>query len=1225
MIENHNSERHPTTIAATDLVAIVTSPSTNTQLQLITYANFVAGISTGVIPPFTYADYNDSRITGAAQKTANLSDLSNLSTARTNLGFSAVQNIDITTYAGTTSTTILGTIASGSIPVSLITGLGNSATRNVGTTAGTVVDGADSRLVNAITLNRTPFSDTNVAPASTVRTLAQTGTMTAPRVVTMPLANTYQGGSTLTVVDENGSVSIANTLTCTASGSDLINGLATSVISTAFGVRVFESDGTSKWTYAVDQVGSNSVITSLNTEAMYNPTNPFYGAVGNGADDYIAIASCFADAIANGDSTVIIPTTLQVSKTIVIPSVGFKDPYVVSVNTATSTINFSQDPGGHNGDFIQLQGATPTGTAKGTMYYRNFPNSADRTKVILYDTRPNAIAGGATGKIIITSDVRTSGAITINTRTLTVAAELNDEIGTNVLISGASGALGAFYIIAGVGTLTLTLNTTSRNTVTATTNNVTYVCWVEGHSFDSGLKVVFSPGAYLKKHPTFTTVQGNSILQGAIGSDIDINPQGEGLSSQFVPNGVIATCAGTNQVTITQGATDWALPGVAFTLGGGSATYYVDSISASVITAWQTNNSPTWPNNTFKIGQGISSGIVGITATGSSGATSVVVNSPNGLFSPLPIYFAGDTNGPHVISSVSGSAPWVVNFSNTLSGNLSNNAVTSIGGDDGFDFSSVRHANIHDGSIRHCGDSALRVESNGAYYGAQTTSNPLGGVSNEQIVVERNDFFNCYQTSTTAQSTMVGGAKNIAFLNNTFEYHRGSVKFATRVPGARGIRIWGNTIISSDNHGLEIGSICDLDIMGNSISNVFNQGIFIVTDDAQTGVSGITAATTATNSSVVVTSNSTFKVGMTGNLSGLDGSGNYQTMKYTVTGVPDATHITASPTPSVSIATATVSILGFGVVGFPFDGLQIRNNILDNCGQISSSSFIRIAPDQYTDGYKFTYKNVSITGNVIRNSTNVLNVGINLVNGSYQGLNIDGNKFMDYQGATAIKHLARGEVASGFVNGVRIGHNEINMNNGSGFGIWVERTSGTQKLNDITFDNNFITGTCNRQYVLGDLNNVKIRNRTNAGLSSGGLLLFNSGTITNFTVDGEFYLIRTTTNATQASLLWDNGTSTAKPVLNDNQIMSFSALVSGQDAANNAGGYRVEGLIKRGVGVATTAIVGSVTTITIAEDTAGWDVTAVADTTNGALDIKVTGAAATTIRWVARVQFTEVI
>ena len=44
-----------------------------------------------------------------------------------------------------------------------------------------------------------------------------------------------------------------------------------------------------------------------------------------------------------------------------------------------------------------------------------------------------------------------------------------------------------------------------------------------------------------------------------------------------------------------------------------------------------------------------------------------------------------------------------------------------------------------------------------------------------------------------------------------------------------------------------------------------------------------------------------------------------------------------------------------------------------------------------------------------------------------------------------------------------------------------------------------------------------------------------------------------------------------------------------------------------------------------ADDFAFLDATAQADTTNGALLIRVTGAAATTIKWVARIRAVEVV
>lgn len=121
------------------------------------------------------------------------------------------------------------------------------------------------------------------------------------------------------------------------------------------------------------------------------------------------------------------------------------------------------------------------------------------------------------------------------------------------------------------------------------------------------------------------------------------------------------------------------------------------------------------------------------------------------------------------------------------------------------------------------------------------------------------------------------------------------------------------------------------------------------------------------------------------------------------------------------------------------------------------------------------------------------------------------------------------------------------------------------------------------------------------------------------------YILRVaTTNATPASLLSDGTTSTAKITLTNNKTMQFTADIVGLSDAGASGGYRVSGVIERRGSVASTAIVGSVTVTTLAEDTAGWDVTAVADTTNGALDIQVTGAAATNVRWVAGVKTVEV-
>jgi hypothetical protein len=68
-------------------------------------------------------------------------------------------------------------------------------------------------------------------------------------------------------------------------------------------------------------------------------------------------------------------------------------------------------------------------------------------------------------------------------------------------------------------------------------------------------------------------------------------------------------------------------------------------------------------------------------------------------------------------------------------------------------------------------------------------------------------------------------------------------------------------------------------------------------------------------------------------------------------------------------------------------------------------------------------------------------------------------------------------------------------------------------------------------------------------------------------------------------------------------------------------GYHVRGVIENDAGA--TSFIGVPTVTPLGEDVGAWDVTVEADNTNDALAIKVTGAAATSIRWVAVVRTAE--
>lgn len=116
-----------------------------------------------------------------------------------------------------------------------------------------------------------------------------------------------------------------------------------------------------------------------------------------------------------------------------------------------------------------------------------------------------------------------------------------------------------------------------------------------------------------------------------------------------------------------------------------------------------------------------------------------------------------------------------------------------------------------------------------------------------------------------------------------------------------------------------------------------------------------------------------------------------------------------------------------------------------------------------------------------------------------------------------------------------------------------------------------------------------------------------------------------TTTATPRDLGLSGTSGSGKIALQDNTTIAFSILVVARrtDADNESAAYKFEGCIDRNTGVATTAIVGTVSKTVLAEDTIAWDCNVQADVTNGALQIIATGAAATSIQWVASIRTVE--
>ena len=120
-----------------------------------------------------------------------------------------------------------------------------------------------------------------------------------------------------------------------------------------------------------------------------------------------------------------------------------------------------------------------------------------------------------------------------------------------------------------------------------------------------------------------------------------------------------------------------------------------------------------------------------------------------------------------------------------------------------------------------------------------------------------------------------------------------------------------------------------------------------------------------------------------------------------------------------------------------------------------------------------------------------------------------------------------------------------------------------------------------------------------------------------------------TTDATATVLRCNTSaaTTTNQVILPNNSAYVFQGTcIANVTGGSTTSGWEFQGVIKRGANAASTTLVAAVTPIVIAQDVAAatWVLAITADTTNGGIAVTVTGAAATTIRWVSKIETTEV-
>jgi hypothetical protein len=128
---------------------------------------------------------------------------------------------------------------------------------------------------------------------------------------------------------------------------------------------------------------------------------------------------------------------------------------------------------------------------------------------------------------------------------------------------------------------------------------------------------------------------------------------------------------------------------------------------------------------------------------------------------------------------------------------------------------------------------------------------------------------------------------------------------------------------------------------------------------------------------------------------------------------------------------------------------------------------------------------------------------------------------------------------------------------------------------------------------------------------------------------GLLVLARQTTDATATVLTCDSSAAgTQNQVIMPNNAAYYfkGSCIANVTGAANGAAWSFEGAIMRGANAASTVLIDtpSINRVAASAGATTWTIALTADTTNGGLAVTVTGVAATTIRWVAKVETTEV-
>ena len=197
--------------------------------------------------------------------------------------------------------------------------------------------------------------------------------------------------------------------------------------------------------------------------------------------------------------------------------------------------------------------------------------------------------------------------------------------------------------------------------------------------------------------------------------------------------------------------------------------------------------------------------------------------------------------------------------------------------------------------------------------------------------------------------------------------------------------------------------------------------------------------------------------------------------------------------------------------------------------------------------------------------------------------------------------LAIGGLAKGYSSGVGLGGYADGYNYGVAVGKWAKGYTYGAALGVSATTNNKHAAVVLGAFAKAERYREMVKPADNSSTTLHSWSMVNWG--------------GTTTDATPTEILL-GGVATQRCVLLNNSAFMFSMqAVCGVTGGGNTSGWEIKGVIKRGADAASTALVGTPTVTSVGTNDANHAIAVSADTTNGSLNVTVTGVAATTIKW----------